>query len=210
MRTIPRGRRKAVQPQSRKARLIAILALITMFVGPASLSASDFGSDFQNACDDTLQSQCTMDANPVPYKLYSVTSAMAGAMAWARDQVYDPTDLQVSITTSESTRKVRVFDDPFGNNGLWGFTLCAPAPLVTYGGNPYTHTAWCKPQDVVFNNTYVDPFPTLQKYYVACHEFGHAIGLRHYNTDASCMKANDSVGGITITDHERSHINARF
>lgn len=48
-----------------------------------------------------------------------------------------------------------------------------------------------------------------QPYYLACHELGHTVGLRHYN-HVTCMVNADLTGEYVITPHERDHINARY
>lgn len=186
-----------------------IAVAIGLVVGAAApASASLFGSDHGNPCDATMQSQCVSEDRWITYHYYDVGSDMT----WASGQMlsyYNQTDLDITATTG--TGEIRIFEEYYGSLNKWGFTLCAPPPLVVYGGNPATHTAWCRPQDVVYNSRYTAGWDSIQQRYLACHEIGHTFGLRHYDNEATCMKDTDSTGAINVTLHEiGEHINVRY
>jgi hypothetical protein len=190
----------------RRARLF-VVGTITTWLAVTPAMASNFGSDFDNPCDATILSQCVSENNVITYHYYSVGSAMT----WASDQMfsyYNGTDLVILSTSG--TGELRVFDESYPTLNKWGFTLCTPS-IAVYGGNPATHTAWCRPQDIVYNTHYTASWGSIQQRYLACHEIGHTFGLRHYNDDGSCMKDGDLTGAINVTLHEiGSHLNVRY
>jgi len=91
---------------------------------------------------------------------------------------------------------------------------------MQYGGSDSTHTRWCRPQRLYYNTYYEagyfpDPNP---KRYIACHELGHTIGLRHPRageTLVTCMRSASIEPKyvptyITTSDHDRPLIAANY
>jgi hypothetical protein len=104
---------------------------------------------------------------------------------------------------------VRVWDYAASENGYWAWTWCAiPA---TYGGSAASHTRYCYPQELIFNLTYKSSYYITQAKTnaIACHEMGHTLGLRHFNTSSGCMKSpptGSSYNYTDITSHEDTHL----
>jgi hypothetical protein len=120
-------------------------------------------------------------------------------------QYDDRTELVVTGTTF-SNADVQVFDADYGDFNVWGWVWCPPTSW-TSGSHPYKA---CRPQWLRFNLYYLTAFDTqLERRYMACHEFGHTLGLRHTSDTASCMKANVALV-TTLTTHDISHINAVY
>ncbi len=87
-------------------------------------------------------------------------------------------------------RDVEVLAESYPSINALAWTQCDS--VATYGGSDASHTRWCRPQRLVYN-TYFEAgyFPTDNaKRYIACHELGHTIGLRHPaagETTVTCM-----------------------
>lgn len=113
---------------------------------------------------------------------------------------------RLTMYSVTSNSDLNVQDLALGATGWWAATYCHSS--ATYGGSDASHTRWCRPQILTYNTSY--SVGVAQPYHLACHELGHSVGLRHYNTDASCMKFADTFGASEITSHERDHLNARY
>lgn len=92
-------------------------------------------------------------------------------------------------------------DSNYGNNGVYGWNACYP------GGTSGSHPNQTCSNDWVRLNTYAyAQRPSNDA--LACHELGHAVGLRH-TTATSCL--NTTLPGSTVlTDHYRTHINGHY
>ncbi|MEX2322770.1 MAG: hypothetical protein WEA29_03230 [Acidimicrobiia bacterium] len=151
---------------------------------------------------------------------------------------YDPTDLVAYWTTTDNYPDAWFWDWTWVNRSAIAWVDC---PASNTGIGYYTQgaatTRWCRGQIIRFNwsaveaaadQGYVDISPggtepglPLDDFsaYVACHELGHTVGLRHTGNDWTCM--NYEYTGIPLTgydsghapylnNHDRSHINARY
>jgi hypothetical protein len=67
----------------------------------------------------------------------------------------------------------------------------------------------CDQQHVDFDNDFMGPQTTTNENWLACHEFGHTIGLLHTNSGANCMQS-PGIGTPALTSHDISHINANY
>jgi hypothetical protein len=100
------------------------------------------------------------------------------------------------------TDDVCVYDFDYGDNGLNGWNACDSSG-GTQGSDP---NKVCNTQWVRINEYYSPPATRI-----ACHEIGHALGLRHTSDSASCLKRT-SDGGTSelITQHDANHLNATY
>lgn len=116
---------------------------------------------------------------------------------------YNPTDLAVlQYTTTSCTQETCAMDSDYGNNGLFGWNACYPG--ATSGSHP---NQTCSNDWVRYNTN--GSLPALSANVVACHELGHAVGLRHTAAN-SCMRNNPLPSNPDLTDHDRGHINSRY
>lgn len=78
---------------------------------------------------------------------------------------------------------VRVVDGTYDNNQL-AWVNC-PSGATEGGSNP---NRWCYGQKLTVNLAF--DLPTAGRRYVACHELGHTVGLRHEDEvhSNSCMR----------------------
>lgn len=183
-------------------RLSLILALSWWLVAAPVVMASPFGSGINHACDAHYASQCVADNAGHRVRFFDVGNTnLLGA---TRDQMsyYNSAAGALSMIEVTSNADVHVQDVAVGPVGWWAATYCAGS--ATYGGTDPNR--WCRPQILTYNTSY--SVGVAQPYYLACHELGHTVGLRH--TSNSCMESGDTTGLDTVTGHEIGHINARY
>ncbi|GAA1178925.1 hypothetical protein GCM10009584_20740 [Ornithinimicrobium humiphilum] len=137
-------------------------------------------------------------------KRVALTTNYNGAVLNRANNVYDPTDLVVTVSsaaTCGSGKQICVFDQDYGNNNLYGWVACRAG---SSGANP---NRTCEHQWVRFNLAYTPP--SYQR--LACHELAHTVGLRHGTETASCVFPNIAQATTSaLTTHDRAHINARY
>lgn len=199
------------------ANLVAMM-LVFQVVGLAgahsgSGAAHNFGSNWENDCDNTPASQCHGQNNSHFVLRYMLESDQQGAIEYTATSVYTfgLTEVSVYIVTG-GFKDVFVYDNTMGLTGDWAWTECWDT--ATYGGSASAHTKYCYPADLVFNLTYKSQYPDLAATRaIACHEMGHTLGLRHYNT-STCMKSPPVIVGSyryeQIVNHERDHLKAAY
>lgn len=147
----------------------------------------------------------TIDAN-WRVGMDALTAPTQNATAAAVANRYNPTDLVASSvavsTCTFPTHDVCAVDDNFGANGLFGWNSC---PGQVGGSAPFLT---CTIQLVRYNLTYT---PHSWNW-LACHELGHTVGLRHispYTTSlVTCMGPGGSTG--LLGAHEQGHINGHY
>lgn len=94
------------------------------------------------------------------------------------------------------------------------WTQCASG--ASYGGSESNGTRWCVPQEFRWNTAYNYTQTTnAHRNYVACHELGHTLGLRHRSSGSTCMRvATISPVWIppytTTSQHDRDEIDAHY
>lgn len=181
-----------------------LLTLVWWLAIAPMASATDFGSNINHPCDETYASQCVADNYDHQVRFFDVTENML----WGtqdRMQYYNGRAARLLMREyTTGTRDVHVQDLYVGPVGWWAATYCASS--ATYGGTDPSR--WCRPQILTYNLTY--SIGIAQPQYMACHELGHTVGLRHYSNDSTCMKNGDTSGWDQILDHERDHINTRY
>lgn len=143
-------------------------------------------------------------------------ATMDAAVNWSMANVFDPTDLLMWDTTG--AWDTRLHEGDWGNNGVVGWHVCPPG--ATQGG---AHPdRWCADGAIYFNDGgYPWYFDTRnERRSIACHEIGHAVGLRHTNdghAPASCMVTDSSdnlmpnfANRVGLSSTDNSHLNANY
>lgn len=197
----------AVRGQGRvrvRRRGLPLAVAILLAAVPLPATASNFGS--QCAVVNGVSTCVSLGNNNVHnYYFGSVEVNQRAAINWVSLNVYNPTDVNTSETPNSDT-DVRVWDSTYGFNGIWGWVDC-PSTCAKSGAHP-NKTGFR--QELRFNLSYPNAFDTLfERRYMACHEFGHTLGLRHSGSTASCMYANVATSNV-LTSHDASHLNAKY
>ena len=203
--------------RSRVRRAAAAIALILTLTTASPASSADFGGplDAGKHCDTTPSSQCI--ANGAIHSVCissaslqhsnAVVAAIAhydGVAPLAVDQFFPPC----------LSYDVHVFDVNVPGNGVIAWTQCASG--ASYGGSESNGTRWCVPQEFRWNTAYNYTQTTnAHRNYVACHELGHTLGLRHRSSGSTCMRvATISPVWIppytTTSQHDRDEIDAHY
>lgn len=106
---------------------------------------------------------------------------------------------------------VRVYDDDYGDNNVYGWVEC-PTTATTGGGTNYPNR-WCYGQRLRFNleETYAGYWDTsFGGGFVACHELGHTVGLRHEADifEFGCMQVDtpDFAVSNTYSEEDVDHV----
>lgn len=164
-----------------------------------------------------------------------IDSAVRDSLRWD----YDPTDLRAYWTTSDPRPDVWFWDWTWTTRPNAAAWVDCPASNTGVGYyDPATpSTRWCRGQVIRFNWTGVlnlvaeglvdispggtEPGLPLADFsdYIACHELGRTLGLRHNGNPWTCT--NYEYSGLDLPGyddgfapfsnaHDRSHIDARY
>lgn len=211
------------------ARVAALLPALALALGAAGGSPqpalADHGGPSVSsllACDRPVDPpRCVSVGNDRWQYIYIHPAVPDELAASVRDAMaeYDATELvvveQPRIT---SATDAIVFATDYGPNGAAGWVNCPPdAPQ---GTNQRGHR-WCQRQEIHFNlNPRYAPYfaDDGSRDYMACHEIGHTLGLRHWgnppNTDgpaaATCLQADTPDGPTSLHALDRRHLDAYY
>lgn len=109
---------------------------------------------------------------------------------------YNSTDVHMNDVVTWSEGEIRYVDGYYGDIGWAGQTDC-----MGWNGS---RCAWAR---VKFNQSY-GPWNLWQRRFLACHETGHAIGLRHTHYTNSCMTTTWQSN--VLGWHDREIINSNY
>lgn len=140
---------------------------------------------------------------------------MSDATNWVRTNDLETTVLNTEsqFALQDSTDVVvrdRYYEDYCGldwassstSSGVIGFTTC----------NHITSGLSCGSGDVRYNNNWTVDVSTTPRRGLACHENGHAVGLKHRapsSGELGCMTPGPS-GEADFTSHDIAHINGYY
>jgi hypothetical protein len=147
----------------------------------------------------------------------SLTEELRSSLRDTMAEDYDPTALVVREHPAlTSQTDVIAFSADYGENGAAGWVYC---PSDAPQGTNAQGDRWCRHQELHFNLNaryaiYLNDDGSRD--YVACHELGHTIGLRHWGNPpessgpvgATCMNADTPDGPTDLSQAEIDHINA--
>jgi hypothetical protein len=184
-------RRRGAVPKSSFG---AVVAVVTLTTGGGAAKAHNAGSsppagDPQNAI--SFGGGSSWATHSVSF--YDVQPAMRQATVRALNNIYANTDLSVQYNPDNTSADVRILEDFFGLNNALAWVNCPP-DASPVGSHP---TLRCFNQTLKYNVTYAysEPYTTSEgRKFIACHELGHTVGLRHAfadnhpDPDSTCMR----------------------
>jgi predicted Zn-dependent protease len=190
--------------------LVAVLFAVALGAQPAL--ASNFGSNTAayntpaHPCDATASSQCIANNGTHWWYPSALLANQLAATRYASDSVYDPVaDVDTVEMTSSSNVDVIVYDSNYGSS-YWAWTACSTT--ATYGGSDPDR--WCRPQLLRYDTSHTTAYDTTtERRYLACHEMGHTLGLRHSGNTVSCLYPNQATSTL-LASHDTGELNAQY
>lgn len=204
--------------------VVLLMAMVAISPGPAA--AEHHGNpgigSYLSCSRPVTPKHCVNVGNDSVHYIY-IDRSVPGRLAWAIRRTmredYGPTNLvlreQSEITPSTDVI-VRAAD--YGQNGAAGWVWCPPgAPQgVNSRGD-----RWCRRQQLHFNLNarYAAFFNDVgSRNYMACHELGHTIGLRHWGNPplsegpvaATCMSPDVPNGPQNLHRWDIEEINRYY
>jgi len=152
------------------------------------------------------------------WQAISFNGNVLASLRWSDVNVYDPTDMQFTEHSS-GTSDVYLYDNNWADNGVVAWVDC-PTYAQTTGSHPSRR---CKGQEIHFNDYFwfdwapggVVNWTTLAS--LTTHEFGHTVGLQHYNVSHSAIceprddcNVNNGTVNPYLSAHDNAHINAAY
>lgn len=208
--------------------VVAALAMALLAGGPAAapgaVRAEHGGSPVASllSCDRPVNPpRCVSVGNDRWHYVYidaSVPPLLADAVRRAMAD-YDTTALVVAEQARLTTvTDVIVFAADHGANGAAGWVFC---PSAARQGVNAAGDRWCQHQELHFNlNARYATFfgDDASRDYMACHELGHSIGLRHWGNPPrsdgpaahTCMQPDVPNGPSRLHQFDRDHLDAYY
>lgn len=179
--------------------IVATVVLALLIGSPPVVDASNFGSAGDVGAGGTTNGVFLTDGADWRVARRSLATANSTAVANAASD-YSATSLNAFVSSptscTDASHDVCVFDSAYGNNGFVGWNACAGVASGNHAGMT------CSLNYVRFNQTYsFDPLG------LACHELGHAVGLRHDTATDTCMHTPTSSARRYLSVHDRDNLN---
>jgi hypothetical protein len=211
----------------RLLRIVPALALAAGLVGgAANVAVADHGGapigSLLDCTRPVTPPRCVSVGDDSRHYVFihpSVPPALADSVRRAMREAYGSTALRM-IEQRRVTRRtdVIVYAADHGANGAAGWVNCPPdAPQ----GENARGDRWCRHQELHFNlNVNYAAFfaDDDSRTHLACHEFGHSVGLRHWGNPprsdgpaaATCKNADTPNGPVGLHRFDRDHIDAYY
>lgn len=205
-----RHKRSTGRTGGRHARARGVASLFALMLALPVPSGISYASNFGSECATfNGVATCVSLGNNSVHNFYfgNVEVNQRVAVSWVSLNVYNPTDVNTSETPNADYADVRVWDSTYGLNNIWGWVDC-PSHCPKTGSHP-NRTGFR--QELRFNLSYPNAFDTqFERRYMACHEFGHTLGLRHNGNTGSCMYANAAWSNVLDSHDIVDHLNAKY
>ena len=208
----PARKGEPVSPRNIRLRTLAIAGGLALLALAPPVWAANFGSNTEayltaaHACDGTTGSQCIANNGLHSYFLSVVETNQATATRSTCTFDYEPVlDVSCSERTISTGADLLVLDSTYFTS-FWAWTYC-PSASAKLGADPNMS---CTPQALKYDISHTAAYDTLaERNYLACHEFGHSLGLRHSGDSASCLFPNSATSGV-LTSHEIFELNSHY
>lgn len=175
--------------------IVASLSSLVFVLFPSPAHANNFGW----GCIDEGGSGCVQyyynHGSSIRYFYENLDQSWQDNLSWNRVNNLNPTDLSTSYVSEHSNSDVAVRVNNYGDLGWAGQADCVDRSAPT-----------CRHWHLEMN-TYYGPYTQWQKRYLACHESGHSVGLRHVGA-AGCVEETWSTN--LFSGHDVDHINAYY
>jgi len=194
--------------------LVGVASTFVLLALAGSVLATNFGSNTASyltpahPCDADDFSQCIANNGLHSWYPDGLEYNQLSATRYASNWVYDPvTDVDTTEVSSASGVDLIVRDWTYNNVDAWAWVQCDA--VATYGGtDPHR---WCRPQvlryDLSDTTRYDEVF---ERRYMACHEMGHSLGLRHSSNSASCLFPNQATSDVLVANDEVIELNGHY
>lgn len=172
---------------------MSVLALVVIFVSGAHFGSKD-GTGVYLLPDKKME-----------IRARNLTDSYYKAFQWAVLDYAFNTDLNTHLSRGKchsQYHRICLFEGDYGNSGWAGNYECQRG---VRGAHP---RKTCDFSYVRVNSYYRGDIKEIK---VACHELGHAVGLRHRPSGdlSSCMKQGYPAKN-TLDGHDRARINAHY
>jgi len=130
------------------------------------------------------------------------------ATRYASNWVYDPvTEVDTTEVSSASGVDLIVRDWTSDNSDAWAWVECDQG--AAYGGTDPRR--WCRPQVLRYDLSDTIRYDEVfERRYMACHEMGHSLGLRHSSNSASCLFPNQATSDVLVANDEVIELNGHY
>jgi hypothetical protein len=193
---------------------VVALAIALLLGAPPPASANNF----TGASGGTLCSQNMADNENHYVWNQTLTQPTLDAANWVRVYTYNPTVINTyteDIRTSQTD--VILHDDDYDTRtcGLqWRTSSTATTGIVGLSECRSLSGSKCQQFYVYFDTDYMGPKSLAQERWLACHELGHTVGLKHQYAPEyrpTCMHDDPNVSNpSTLHAHDITHLTSSY